>query len=77
MASGSVGGSTPIRRRVRVTASLESGRAASSLSDSGSQASRMPTATSEITPPKMNNPGQPQRGRMIVEMGPAKAVPKP
>ncbi len=77
MASGSVGGSTPIRRRVRVTASPASGRAASSLSDSGSHTSRIATAASEIAPPKVNSPGQPQRGRMMVEMGPAKAVPKP
>ncbi len=47
------------------------------LSDSGSQTSRIATATSEITPPKMNRPGQSQRGRMTVEIGPAKALPKP
>ncbi len=77
MASGSVGVSTPIRRSVLITASCEPSRAASMRSDSGSHISNMATAAREIAPPKTNRPGQSQRGRIIVEIGPAKALPKP
>ncbi len=52
-------------------------RAARVRSDSGSHASRMSTAISDVTPPKMNRPGQSKRGRMTVESGPEAATPKP
>ncbi len=77
MASGSIGTSTPIRRRILTTASCEPSREASIRSDSGSQTIRMATAISETMPPKMNRPGQFHLGRIQVESGPAKAPPKP